>query len=213
MGCPPIGPPPRQLRISWGKLALCLVLAACSAGSTRAAAPTTTTTTAAPTTTTTTLPTTTTTIDPGLLPQTAQKPSATDPQFLARIQLLWQAVVSGDATVGEPAFFPLSAYLQVKAIANPDADWHHRLLALYDRDITALHGQIPPGAQLVGIDVPEQAATWVLPGQEYNKLPYWRVYDSVVRYTAAGRAGSFTIISLISWRGEWYVVHFRTPPS
>lgn len=45
--------------------------------------------------------------------------------------------------------------------------------------------------------------------QEYNKIGYWRVYGTRVRYrTAAGTAGSFGIYSLISWRGQWYIVHF-----
>jgi hypothetical protein len=27
-----------------------------------------------------------------------------------------------------------------------------------------------------------------------------------------GRAATFPVQSLISWRGQWYVVHFTTPP-
>ena len=64
----------------------------------------------------------------------------------------------------------------------------------------------------MSIDVPDGAATWVLPGAEYNKGSYWRVYGTVVHYTVGGRAATFPVQSLISWRGQWYVVHFTTPP-
>jgi hypothetical protein len=187
-------------------VALALLLVACGGGRTHPSPAPATTGTAAPATTTTT-------VDPGQLPQTTQKPSGADPQFLARMQLLWQAVVTGQPAVAEPAFFPLAAYLQVKAIADPTHDWMTRLLATYDRDILTLHARIPPGAQLTGVDVPDARATWVLPGAEYNKGSYWRVYGTEVRYTAGGHAATFPIASLISWRGEWYVVHFITPPS
>jgi hypothetical protein len=128
---------------------------------------------------------------------------------------LWQAVVTGDPAVGLPAFFPLSAYLQVKAIANPAADWHERLIGQYDSDIAGLHAALGAGAasaQFVGVSVPSAAATWVDPGAEYNRIGYWRVYDTTVEYTVGGMQRSFTVISLISWRGQWFVVHFRTPP-
>ena len=67
-------------------------------------------------------------------------------------------------------------------------------------------------AVLVGVDVPDARATWVLPGAEYNKGSYWRVYGTVVHYVVDGRAATFAIQSLISWRGQWYVVHLTTPP-
>ena len=47
----------------------------------------------------------------------------------------------------------------------------------------------------------------VQPGEEYNKLSYWRVYGTTLQYTEDGQANSFPVTSLISWRGEWYVVH------
>ena len=53
------------------------------------------------------------------------------------------------------------------------------------------------------VSVPEAKAVWVDPGVEHNKVGYWRVYHS--RVSAGGKA--FTIATMISWRGEWYVVH------
>ncbi len=153
--------------------------------------------------------------NPGSLPQTTARPSGSDPQFAKRMGALWAAIVAGD-TPARSSFFPLGAYLQVKAISNPAADYRNRLIALYDLDIRALHLRVGSGATLLGVDVPDRSATWVTPGQEYNKGSYWRVYGTRVRYrTVAGKEGSFGIFSLISWRGQWYVVHLgpinRTP--
>ena len=160
-------------------------------------------------------PSVTRTPDPGSLPQTTARPSGSDPQFAMRMREMWATIVAGD-TAARSSFFPLGAYLQVKAISNPAADYRDRLIALYKLDIRALHLRVGSGATLLGVDVPDGSATWITPGQEYNKGSYWRVYGSRVRYrTAAGKEGSFGIFSLISWRGQWYVVHLgpinRTP--
>ena len=164
---------------------------------------------AAATTTTTLPPTTTTTVDPGTLPQTMDVPATSSPQFQAGHAGFWQAIVTDNPAPAMPFFFPLSAYLQVKAISNPAGDWLSRLVAAYQTDIHSLHASLGAGAataQLTGIDVPN-TAQWVVPGSEYNKLPYWRVYSAQLHYAQNGQPGSFTIASMISWRGEWYIVH------
>ena len=204
-------------------LACAGLLAACTypAGSTSAsssnrAIPTATTSRSAlPHATAAPSPSAARTPDPGSLPQTKARPSASDPQFAKRMRALWAAIVAGEPAAGSN-FFPLGAYLQVKAISNSAADYRNRLIALYDLDIRALHFRVGSGATLLGVDVPDRSATWVTPGQEYNKESYWRAYGTRVRYrTAAGKEGSFGIFSLISWRGQWYVIHLgpinRTP--
>jgi len=62
-------------------------------------------------------------------------------------------------------------------------------------------------ARFVGLDVPESQAVLVQPGEESNQLSYWRVYATTLRYSVNGASNSFPVTSLISWRGEWYVVH------
>ena len=152
----------------------------------------------------------TTTVDPGALPQTNEKPAATGTQFDAGVNALWRAIVQDKPSVALPFFFPETAYLQVKDIANPAGDYQSRLLAHYDQDIHTLHTQLGDGAsqaQLTGMSVPEDQAQWITPGTEYNKGSYWRVYGSTLNYTLAGQEHSFAVTSLISWRGQWYVVH------
>ena len=134
-------------------------------------------------------------------------------QFNSGVNALWSAVVTDDPRAAMLFFFPLTAYQQVKAISDPASDWQHRLVAAYARDVHALHLSLGPNAsqaQLVGIDVPQSQARWITPGVEYNKIGYWRVYGTRIRYMLNGRTQSFAVASLISWRGEWYVVHLSS---
>jgi len=148
--------------------------------------------------------------DPGTLPQTKDRPESKTPAFEARVAALWDGVVHDDPERAMPAFFPVTAYEQVKAVGNPASDWRRRLVAAYKRDIHALHKRLGDGAteaKLVRAEVPDDRARWVEPGDEYNKLGYYRVYGTRIVYTVDGKERSFDVSSLISWRGEWYVVH------
>lgn len=191
----PSSPPPAHTRAAAERLA------PAAAGPSRAPATTNTTTTA---------PATTTTVDPGTLPQTDTVPSATSPQFHAAMAALWQGVVTGSVTAAMPAFFPEAAYLQVKSIANPAADYRDRLVAQYALDLDAAHallGTDPAAASLVGEQVPAGYVHWVQPGTCYNRVGYFEVPNARVVYRQNGAIRSFGIASLISWRGQWYVVH------
>jgi hypothetical protein len=151
--------------------------------------------------------------DPGLLPQTNDKPDSTTPEFSARMQLLWNAILHDDADLAIPAFFPLTAYEQTKAISNPERDWEHRLFAHFKRDIHALHVEVAStgvgmSARLIRVDLNDKHAHWIEPGDEGNKLGYYRVYGSQLIWSAEGKEHASPISSFISWRGVWYVVHF-----
>jgi hypothetical protein len=179
---------------------------ASAAATTTSAGPSPTTTAATPAST----PTTTAAVDPGALPQTDERPVATGPTFDAGVEGLWQAIQQDRPELAAPFFFPKSAYLQVKAISDPATDYQQRLIANYEQDIHALHSQLgsdAAGAQYAGIDVPDAQAVLVQPGEESNQLSYWRVYGTTLRYTENGQTNSFPVTSLISWRGQWYVVH------
>lgn len=160
-------------------------------------------------------PTSSPSVDPGTLPQTKTMPTDTDPQFTAGVNALWQGIVDDNPQEALPFFFPKSAYLQVKALSDAGADYQNRLIGFYDLDIHAAHRLLGSGAKdakLVGVSVPAKAAEWILPGEETNKLSYYRVYGSRLTYTEGGKTKSFGLFSLISWRGEWYVVHFGPNP-
>jgi hypothetical protein len=109
-----------------------------------------------------------------------------------------------------PAFFPEAAYAQVKAIADPRADWADRLVATFRLDISAAHALLHGGgahATFVRVDVPAAFAHWVNSGACYNRIGYWELPNARVVYRDGGVVRSFGIASMISWRGVWYVVH------
>ncbi len=155
-------------------------------------------------------PSPTTTIDPGSLPQTGTFPAASGPAFGARMAALWSGVVAGSVRPALPAFFPESAYVTVKAESDPAADYTDRLLAEYADDLVAAHallGADPSAATLVGVDVDQAYGHWVPPGSCFNGVGYFEVPNARVVYTVGGQTRSFGVASMISWRGQWYVVH------
>jgi len=148
--------------------------------------------------------------DPGALPQTKDKPAATSPQLDQRAAALWDAIAHDDPDRGMPFFFPVSAYKQVKDVGNPAGDWRLRLVAAYKRDIHGLAkrlGANGDSAKFVRLDVQDDRAKWVEPNEEYNKIGYYRVFGTKIVYEVDGKERSMEISSLISWRGDWYVVH------
>ncbi len=144
----------------------------------------------------------------GVLPQTRTLPSTDSVAFRHAMTDLWLAVTTGNSRLGLPAFFPLTAYQQVKALYDPTADWHDRLWYDFTLDVGAAHHLVGSGARLVRVIVPSYDAAWVYPGGCDNKLGYWHVPGARVVYEQDGHERSFGIASLISWRGVWYVVHF-----
>jgi len=148
--------------------------------------------------------------DPSLLPQTHDHPLPSGAALDARVAALWAGVMADDPEKAMPFFFPLGAYQQVKDVSDPASDWKRRLVAAYGRDVHSLHARLGADvarATFAGLEVPDAHARWLDPGEEYNKLGYFRVFGSRLRYTVDGEARSFEVKSLISWRGEWYVVH------
>ena len=145
------------------------------------------------------------------LAQTEERPRSDDSSFQKRVQLLCDAIVEGIPAKAHDAFFPLVAYSQVKAIADPERDYRLRLLAHFDRDILNYHRRIskrPGPLRCAGMTVPDNLARWMKPGSEYNRVAYFRVLRSRLNFTdAAENTISLEVTSLISWRGQWYVVH------
>jgi hypothetical protein len=147
------------------------------------------------------------------LPQTEARPSATDERFKRRMQRVASAIISGDVEKARSSFFPLVAYAQVKDVQKPERDYRFRLMAHFERDVREYRkalGRDAEHAELLGVDVPEARVEWMRPGKEGNRLGYFRVLRSKLRFRLPdGKERSFELTSLISWRGEWYVVHLH----
>jgi len=147
------------------------------------------------------------------LPQTEDRPSVTSERFQRRMQQLAGAILTGDAEKARATFFPLVAYAQVKDVQKPERDYRYRLLAHFERDVLEYRkrlGKDAERAQFLGVTVPEARAEWMKPGKEGNRLGYFRVLRSSLRFRLAnGQEQTFELTSMISWRGEWYVVHLH----
>lgn len=151
--------------------------------------------------------------DDAALAQTEEAPKSDDPLTQARAKALFEAMLSGDAKRGEFFFFPLEAYKQVKDSSNPESDWRNRLLASFARDVKEIQRARPnlQNARFVALQIPETGTRWVKPGEEYNKIGYYRVFNSQLAYdTAEGARKTIPLKSLISWRGRFYVVHLSS---
>jgi len=147
------------------------------------------------------------------LPQLELRPKADSPALIERMQRLTEAIQKDDPALALPAFFPVVAYEQVKAIEKPARDWQRRLVAAFERTIHEYHravGRDVQSLRFVGLDIPEAGVRWMKPGSEGNRVGYFRVLRSKLRLeTERGQALSFEVTSFISWRGEWYVVHLH----
>jgi hypothetical protein len=143
----------------------------------------------------------------GSLRQTSAFPSTGSTPFHNAMYDLWFAVTTGNASLALPAFFPEAAYAQVKAIADPSSDWQYRLWYDFTLDVAAAHADVGRGARFVRVIAPSALAVWVSPGACYNSAGYWHLPGPRVVYEQGGETRSFGIASLISWRGDWYVVH------
>lgn len=144
------------------------------------------------------------------LPQTEARPSVDSPAFKRRIERLAQCILRDEPSSCRASFFPLLAYREVKAIEKPERDYQYRLIRHFERDIHEYNKLLGDGAKFEGIDVPENAVRWMKPGSEGNKVGYFRVLRSRLRFTKSnGKAQALELTSMISWRGEWYVVHLH----
>jgi hypothetical protein len=147
------------------------------------------------------------------LPQTEERPSTTSPRFEQRMRRLADAILLGDAEGARATFFPLVAYAQVKDVQKPERDYRYRLMAHFERDVREYRkslGRDAEGAEFLGVTVPEERVEWMKPGKEGNRLGYFRVLRSRLRFRlASGKERSLELTSMISWRGEWYVVHLH----
>ena len=100
----------------------------------------------------------------GARTQTQTQPSTHSTAFRNAMTDLWLAVTTGNPRLALPAFFPVAAYQQVKAIPYPAADWHDRLWYDFTLDVGAAHELVGSPARLVRVIVPTYNAVLGPPG-------------------------------------------------
>lgn len=129
------------------------------------------------------------------------------------MHLLGEAIRVGNPELALPSFFPKVAYAQVKDIEDPDRDWEHRLVGAFRRNIAEYNKQLGPHAMrslLNEVKVSEARVKFMKPGSEGNRVGYHRVLRSELVFRLPdGKEKRLELTSMISWRGEWYVVHLH----
>ena len=48
---------------------------------------------------------------------------------------------------------------------------------------------------------------WVPPGDEANKIGYYRSFRGKLRYRIEGELSTIEVHTIISWQGKWYITH------
>ncbi len=147
-----------------------------------------------------------------LLPQSEDQPAGDSPLFRRHLEQLVAAIAADDPERARAAFFPVKAYEAVKNIKQPAKDWEQRLFRAFAKAVHEYHkklGERAAGTKLARLELPKKI-TWMKPGSEGNGIGYWRAVRSHLFVTdGAGRERDLELTSLISWRGEWYVVHLH----
>lgn len=129
------------------------------------------------------------------------------PELQERARGLLDAIAKDDPSRGEAFWFPKEAFLPLKDIKDPGKYWEqlHRTFA---KDIHALHQKRKnwDGAELLGFDGWSKPK-WVPPGDEANKIGYYRAFQGKLRYKAGGETGEIEVRVMITWQGRWYITH------
>jgi hypothetical protein len=142
------------------------------------------------------------------LPQTLTEPSLGAP-LTTLADSLFADIATNNVAGAERLFLPLPIFLRIKQEPNPSGDWRARLLRWFTNDLVVYHhflfAQGTP--RLLRVTTSSRDASVIQPGWCYNKAPYWHLRGVRFVFESGGVIHSVAICSLVSWRGQWYVVH------
>ena len=127
--------------------------------------------------------------------------------FNARAQVLFEAIVKDAPATAMALFLPREAFRKIKAVTAPDP-LYDRLVRAYERDIHALHAGLPElnQAEFVRVDL-SRRRSYVVPGEEANRLPYWAQRHSWLVYRVRQREQRIELRVMIAWEDRWYLTH------
>ena len=108
----------------------------------------------------------------------------------------------------EAFFMSREVFRQVKGVADPDR-FYDRMLALFHRDVHALHEELGDDAEratFLRLELSRRRG-WVVPRQESNRLPYWAQRHNWLYYQVGEEERRFEVRTMNSWDGQWFVTH------
>jgi hypothetical protein len=128
-------------------------------------------------------------------------------ELTARARGLFEAIVNDDPARGEPFWFPKEPFIPLKDVKGPDKYWDN-LHRTFERDVHALHKKRKSweGATFESFEV-GSTPKWVPPGDEANKIGYYRSFRGKLRYRIEGKPSTIEVHTIISWQGKWYITH------
>jgi hypothetical protein len=126
-------------------------------------------------------------------------------QVAVHARRLLEAIVRDDPGAVADVFLPREAFRLVKGVTDPDP-LYDRLLRAYERDIHALHAQVPAGAEFVRFEFSRRRG-WVQVREEANRLPYWAQRHSQLVYRVGAEERRIEVRTMIAWDERWYITH------
>lgn len=141
-------------------------------------------------------------------PKNKAKPALESKDLTRRARHLFAALKADDPKVGADFFFPRDPFLPLKDIKNPGKYWD-QLFKIYANDIHELHRKHAKDwddATFVSFELGSNPS-WVKPGEEANKIGYFRTFNGKLRYKARGKTHTIEVKTIISWDEGWYVTH------
>jgi hypothetical protein len=140
-------------------------------------------------------------------PSNKAKPANDSEELQARARALFDAVVQNNAALGEDMWFPREPFLILKDIKEPGKYWD-QLHRAFVKDVEKLHKKRPSweGTELVKLEL-GSPPKWVKPGEEGNKIGYYRTTKGSLVYRAEGKTHKLEVRVMISWQNRWYITH------
>jgi hypothetical protein len=147
------------------------------------------------------------TAPPPIVADNKVKPLSGEAELQARAKLLLEAITKNDPAIAEPFWFPREAFLVLKDIKDPGKYWG-QLHRTYASDIAKLHKK---RASWEGVTFDQfeigSAPKWVKPGEEGNKIGYYRSFRGKIHYKVGDKPASIEVHTVITWQGRWYITH------
>lgn len=130
-------------------------------------------------------------------------------ELTARARGLFDAIVKDDPALGDPFWFPKEPFIPLKDVKDPGKYWE-QLHRTFVADIHALHKKRKSwsGATFTAFTRGSNPK-WVKPGDEANKIGYYRSFHGQLKFDVDGKSESIDIHTVITWQGRWYITHLR----
>ncbi|WP_437827540.1 hypothetical protein [Sorangium sp. So ce1153] len=134
-------------------------------------------------------------------------PALESKDLTERASALFDAIVKNEPALAEAFWFPKEPFIPLKDVKDPGKYWDN-LHAAYLNDVKAMHRKRKSweGARFVGFQVGSRPK-WVPPGDEANKIGYYRSLHGKLKFELDGKPASLDVHTIISWQGRWYITH------